>query len=1342
MSELLDRLAALSPAKRALLESAAGGDAAGGVPPAPDGPAPLSFEQRRLWHQLQLAPDLPVYTIPCSLRLRGRLHHGALEDALRELVARHEPLRTAYRETDSEQVQVVGDGSGFALEAGALAAGTSAEAAATAFIREPFALGCGIALRARLLRLGDDDHRLLLALHHLSGDGWSLAVLLRELGELYAARLAGRRAMLPALPIRFRDWAALQRRRGEGSWAADLAYWRERVAGAPHVLEVPPDRPRPPLQSWRGAKHGFSVDAPLAEALRALARSEGTTLYAVLAAAFALTLGRYAREDDFLLGTALANRPLPQLEEVAGFFANTLPLRMRLGGDPTVRELLRRTHAVAAGAHAHGGLPFDRIVSLAGVRRDPGRPPLVQAVLVHNRTLGLSLALPGVAAEVELVDSGTSPFDLTLLVDDRGDVLAAELQHADLYEPATIGWMARHLAAVLAAFAADPDRAVSRVRLATADEVRAVAEWNRTAHPLPGDGLCIHQLFERHAAAAPERTAVVHAGGSLTYGELDRRAGRIAGALRRLGAGPEQRVAVCMERTPAVLAAVLGVLKAGAAYVPLDASHPPARQQAVLRGSGARLVVADAAGRATLPPLAEGVRLVDPAALEDGDAASALPATVWPGNLAYVIFTSGSTGGPKGVEVEHRCAVSMLHHCAAELLDRGGGPMLAATSLTFDFSVVEVFGALCSGRTVVLVDDALSPVPPGCEVGSACLVPTAAAELLRGGALPAGIGTVVVGGEAVPPALVDALFAAPPVQRVVTVYGPTEICAYCTSAELTPGLERIPIGAPIADYRVYVLDEGLAHAGIAVPGEIWVGGAGVARGYAGRPALTAARFRPDPYGPPGARMYRTLDLGRWRDNGQLEFLGRADAQVKVRGFRIELAEVEQALAAHPAVAEAAAGAHEDGAGGRLLCAWLVAREGMDPVVPAELRAHLRATLPDYMVPTAFAWTAALPRTATGKLDRRALPRPDADAGTLAVRHVGPRSALEERLARIWSEVLGVERVGVHDDFFDLGGESILATRLMARVRTELGARVPVAELLRGPTVEQLARAVAGQPREARLPLVPLQPQGQGPPLFLGHPGGGHVVCYRTLAGLLAPEHPVYGLQAQGIDDGRGPLGSVEEMAAYYLRGVRALQPAGPYHLGGWSFGGILGWEMAQQLAAAGEEVALLALLDTGMPRPAEQAGDALDHARVLQRIVADLVGWAAAALVKVEKIRGLSPREQALAAIRQVASPRTLPESRLDEVLALTAVRLANLRALVGYRARPYPGHATYFRTAGSERMHPPEPGHAFWRPLALGGMTVHRLTGSHGTILHQPHVAALAGHLAASLAAPQSARA
>jgi amino acid adenylation domain-containing protein len=1305
MTELSERLATLSPAKRALLEKLRAGPP---IPRAPDGPAPLSAEQRRLWYVMQLAPGYPVYTIPMGFRLRGPLDADALFDALRELVARHEMLRVAFTEHDGEPVQEVHDGAAFAPRLIDIPADqwapSEARYQADEFARSTFDLAAGETFRATLLRLADDEHHLLLGVHHLAADGWSAGVLLRELGALYAARTAGESIDLPRPPVRYRDWAAFQQRPREGA-DADEAFWREVLRGAPHVIDLPLDHPRPPLQSWDGAKHPFAITPELTRALEAAARAEGTTLYVVVAAAYALLLSRYAGEEDFLLGTLLANRPRPELAAVAGFFANTVPLRMRMEGDPTLREHLRRVHGVVADAQRHGTLPFDRIVELAEVRRDFSRPPLVQAVLTFADGPADSLAIPCVEVERMELDSRTAIFDLTLQVERHGDALAAALQVPEaLFDETASSRMARHLQSVLHALAADRDRPLSRVALADEEEARTVAQWGDGGPAVVEDGT-IPALFQAQVRATPDAVALIHLRDEVTYDALNRRANRIAHGLVAGGIARGDCVGVCMARTPALIATLLGVMKAGAAYVPMDPAHP----------TPPRLVLADAASRAAIgqPPGVIITTVAEVMAEAEGDP----PMRAGPDDLAYVIFTSGSTGGPKGVAVEHRSAAAV---CAwmPTVLGEDRAAVLASTPVTFDVSVAELFGTLCRGGTLVLVENALAALPPGRVVHAAPMTPTAAAELLRENRLPPGLRTLLLGGEAVPPPLVSTLAEAG-VERVVNLWGPTEDTTYSTCAVLEPFTDRVGIGRPVAGGRVYVLDAAHWHAGIGAPGEVWTAGAGVARGYVGRPALTAERFVPDPHGPPGSRMYRTLDRGRWREDGVLEYLGRMDAQVKVRGHRIELEEVEQALARHPAVAHAAAGARGEG-GARRLVGWLVARPGMEPPAAPELRTWVRERLPEYMVPTAFAWMDALPRTGSGKLDRRALPDPD--AGADGGGFVPPAPGMEERIAAVWQDVLGIERIGAHDDFFDLGGQSILATRLVARLRVELGVDLPIGMLMQAPTVQSLARALAAGERAVRLPLVALQTFGDRPPLFLAHPAGGHVICYRGLAVNLAPDQPVYGLQPRGLEDGMEPIADLREMAAYYVEGIRRFRPRGPYRLGGWSFGGVVAWEMARQLRAAGEEVDLLALLDTSPLTEEAIEADPREAGEVMMQTIGGYAGWMAAERIDVDAARHLPPLEMARAMIRQVNDPRLLPEDRAELLVALTRVRSANLQAQATYDLRPYEGHLTYFRTEGSAAAVLQSSADVFWGSRA-GSVTIVPVTGDHGTILHEPHI-------------------
>jgi amino acid adenylation domain-containing protein len=1322
MSDVQDRIAGLSPAKRALLQRLrmAGGRAADGIPRRTASAAPLSWEQRRLWFMHRLAPEGAAYTIPVALRLSGALGPAALQTAMLRLVERHQALRLAFREVDGEPVQEPGAADGVRFDVEEVRA-EDADARLADFFARGFDLTREPPFRALLMRIADGEHVLAMALHHVASDGASTPVLLRELSTLYTAQVQGRDADLADPPLQLPDFAAWQRAREIDPAAVE--WWRQTLAGAPHVLEVPPDHPRPAAQSFAGSRATFALGADASARVRALAAGEQASVFSVLLAALAVVLHRATGEDDLLIGTAVANRQAPGAEAAVGFFAGTLPLRMRIDGESTVRELIARARRTAAEAQDHAGVPFDRIVEAAGVHRDPGRPPLVQVIVSLDPAEEDVLALPRISARRMAVDTGASPFDLTVsLLEGRGGIRGEILYRTDLYAPETIQRLAERFTAALERFADDPGTRIIDLPLVPPDERRMLAAWARGAEAR-ADG-CVHRLVEAQARATPDALAVAWADQEVSYAELNRRANRIAHHLMARGIGPEARVGVLMGRTPALAATLLGVMKAGAAYVPLDPRNPAARLAAMAGASGATAVLVDRAharllADAGIPEIAiESIPAV-PGTTHDPAAA------VHPQNLAYVVFTSGSTGGPKGVEVSHASVFALMHELRALLSPAERASMLGCSSAGFDASVMEMFGTLSWGGTVVMVDDPLTNPPPGHPARAAFLVPSVAAERLAGDALPHGLRTLIIGGEALSPALAREIQGRHPALRIVHIYGPTEATVYCTYQEMRHGAERIGIGGPVAGGRAYVLDGRMRPCGIGEPGELWLAGSVLARGYAGRPGLTADRFRPDPYGPAGSRMYRSGDRARFASGGALEYRGRADAQVKVRGVRIEPGEVEAALRAHPRVREAAVGVQGSGERASLV-GWLVAEDADHPPSSTDLRAFLRERLPEAMVPSAFVAVDALPRTPSGKLDRRALPAPPAVDASDAGEHVEPRTLLEETIAAAWREVLGVARVGVHDDFFALGGNSLVALRLLARIRKTASAEVPVAALLQGPTVAQMARVVADRRSGVRLPVVALQPEGTARPLFLVHAGGGHVACYAPLAPLLAPDQPLYAFQARGLDDGLPPLQGAEAMAAHYVEGLRHAQPRGPYRLGGWSYGGIAAFEMARQLHAAGEEVELLAMLDTGRPESREDGRMALDHAAVLRRILTDLFGWGATGAVTIEALRPLPAEEQLALAARRLGE-QLLPEERIPEIAALTRVRMANHNALVDWVPRPYAGRITYFQTRGSASLSSAQETIRFWGRLAEGGFGVHEVAGNHGTLLQPPHVRTVA---------------
>jgi amino acid adenylation domain-containing protein len=1104
---------------------------------------PLSFAQERLWFLDQLDPGKATYTIPAALRLRGRLDVAALAASLAEVIRRHAVLRTIYAAEDGRPVQRVlrarrgtrgapatPGKRGYPDEPGAAAAvplplvdlaGGGPHAAEVtrwvlAVVERPFDLARGPVLRALLLRLAPDEHVAVLAMHHIASDGWSMGILVRELAAIYAAARQGRPSPLPEPAIQYADFAVWQRGwlAGERS-RTEIAYWRERLAGLP-ALELPADRPRPPVQTYRGASRRLAVAPRTAAAVASLSRQLGATLFMTTLSAFVALLSRYTGQEDVAVGTPYAGRDRRELEGLIGFFVNTLVMRVDASGGPSFAALTARVRHAAVGAFAHHQVPFEKIVEELQPERDLSRPPLFQLMFVLQNARQEALSLPDLELAPAPFPATTAKFDLTLALAEEDGALAGSVEYnRDLFEAPTIERFARHFTGLLAAVSADPARPLPDVPLLSAAERwQLLGEWNDRWRSWPAAGAAepaagVHQLFELQAAARPAAPAVTQGGEGLTYAELEAAANRLARRLRALGVGRETRVGLLVERAPEMVVALLAVLKAGGAYVPLDPAHPAERLAMVAADSGLALLLTqqrvwDGLGAALAAGGAWRVVVLDSPGERRavaGQAAAPLDLPVEPESLAYVIYTSGSTGRPKGVQLPHRALVNFLHAMAERPGLTPAGVVAAVTTLAFDIAGLEIYLPLAVGARVEVVrreeaaDGALLAARlAACGATLLQATPVTWRLLLEAGweGLP-GL-TALCGGEALPSELASRLLALG--LELWNLYGPTETAVWSAARRVlatgAPG--AVPLGGPIASTTFAVADAGLRPVPLGAAGELLIGGAGVARGYLGRPELTAERFLPDPWSTrPGARLYRTGDLVRWRPSADLEFLGRLDHQVKVRGFRIELAEIEAALLRQPAVAEAVVAARGDG-GDRRLIAYLVARSaGEDPglSLPAagELRAALGAILPDYMVPTVFLVLPRLPRTPTGKVDRQALPAPPASgAGRLAAAdHVAPRGPVEESLAAIWSEVLQVERVGAADNFFALGGHSLLATQVASRVRTAFGIELPLARLFAAPTVAALAREVeaarsdpAGQPDGARgASLPPITPAGRG-----------------------------------------------------------------------------------------------------------------------------------------------------------------------------------------------------------------------------------------------------------------------
>ncbi|HYH47265.1 MAG TPA: amino acid adenylation domain-containing protein, partial [Thermoanaerobaculia bacterium] len=1016
------------------------------------GPAPLSFAQERLWFLDQLEPGSAVYNIPGGLRLRGHLDPAALEAALHAIVRRHEALRTAFPSLDGQPVQVIFDDAELALPVLDLMALPAAareaqlSALARAEANRPFSLTQSLLLRALLVRLGKDpraqEHALLITLHHIVSDGWSLGVLVRELGvfyRFYRARLQGPEPPLPSLPtlpVQYADYAAWQRAwLQSGERERQLAFWRVHLTGLPEALDLPADLPRPAVQSHRGGQLPFELDASLAAAVRELAQREAATPFLVLLTGFAALLSRLSGQEDIAVGSPAAGRTHLETESLIGLFVNTLVLRCDLSGDPPFRQALSRVRGTVLAASAHQDLPFEKLVEALAPERDRSRSPLFQVMLAHQRSPLAGLELAGLEVEPLPAAGETAKFDLTLSLEEQDDSLAGSLEYSrDLFHRATARRLLEQFRRLLDAAVAHPELPVSELSLLSEAERQQIqVEWADPGRAgesretgesggvgetgAPGAsapaGSSLPELFEAQARRTPEAIAVLAAVKATSYRDLDAWAERLAGRLRAQGVGPEIPVGVCSDRSPRLIAALLGVLKAGGAYVPLDPSYPRERLARMLEDC--RVVLAPAELRDRLPET--GALVLDlPEDMEapEEPPTSRLSPAAAAENLAYVIYTSGSTGCPKGVAIEHRSAVALVRWAAAAFSPAELARVLAATSVCFDLSVFELFVPLSLGGTVVLVRDALALLedgpPADSEVTLINTVPSAIAEVVQAGRLPASVRTVNLAGEPLTGALARAVLAAG-AGRLLNLYGPSEDTTYSTVSEVAPTDTGEPtIGRTLPGTTALVLDRRQQPVPVGVPGELCLAGEGLARGYLGRPDLTAERFVPAPDGwsglPPGARIYRTGDLVRWLPDGRLAFLGRLDHQVKVRGFRIELGEVEAALCACPGVREAVAVVRQDPGDHLSADPRLVAYFTVDGPPPSadELRDLLAARLPGYMVPAAWVALASLPLSVHGKVNRRALPAPDLAAGGAAPR--APGTPTEEAVAAIWAEVLG------------------------------------------------------------------------------------------------------------------------------------------------------------------------------------------------------------------------------------------------------------------------------------------------------------------------------------------------
>jgi amino acid adenylation domain-containing protein len=1104
-SSLVRRIQALSPEKRAIFErlAATPGDAGHGPTPIDRrrlmSPAPLSFAQQRLWLLDQLMPDTSLFNLSGAIRIAEAFDERILERSVNELVRRHECLRTTFATVNGEPVQEILPELFVELRTVDLRSlpGAARDAEAESLLAEegeaPFDLESGPLLRTLLVRTGDADCVFHVVMHHIVSDAWSLDIFWSELSTIWEALEAGEPSPLPDLPIQYADFAVWERDRLAGPALAELvAYWKRRLAGLP-VIELPTDWPRPAVPSGRGAVRYVTVPAGVVSRLRALGRDESATLFMIMLAAFETLLARYTGEDDVVVGTFTANRDHAEIEGLIGFFVNALVLREDLSGRPTFRELLRQVRATAVEAYTHEEMPFARLIHELSPERDLSRNPLFQVAFQMLNTPGIREEdEPDAAGGILDLPRTTAVLDLMCTIREVGDRVEAELEYStDLFAEETIVALGEHFATLLAAAADDPDGRVHELPL-VADDVRrrVVDRWNRTATRY-ADADSLVSLLEAQVARTPDAIAVRCNGATATYAALNGRANGLARELRDLGIADEATVAVCVERSIDLVVALLAVFKAGGVYVPLDPRLPRDRVARIVDDAGPAAIVAQ---RPLLSRLPTTNRPVLDIAGFDHEREPNLGVPISPDALAYVIYTSGSTGRPKGVAVEHRQILNRLHWMWDAYPFDAGEVSCQKTAIGFVDSLWELLGPLLKGVPSVVVPDELVADArllvdelSGEAVTRIWLVPSFLRALLEafpnlGERVPE-LRFWVASGEPLTVDLAELFAERVPHGTLFNLYGTSEVWD-ATWYEPRGGgarLGRVPIGRPIANVTAYVLDSQGSPTPPGVPGELHVGGVGLARGYVNDPGLTAERFVPDPFGAaPGARLYRTGDLARFQSDGNIEFLGRKDDQVKLRGFRIELGEIEAALGRHPTVRHSAVVLRDDEPVEPRLVGYVV--RATDDATPedayaASLRRFLRRTLPEYMIPASFVTLFALPLTPTGKVDRRALPAPNAALALRSRRYAAPRTPAESELAGIWSQLLGVGQVGVHDSFFELGGHSLLGIRALARMKEAFGVEIPFRAIFETPTIAGLAARIgAAQARgdaEETSPIVRL-----------------------------------------------------------------------------------------------------------------------------------------------------------------------------------------------------------------------------------------------------------------------------
>jgi len=1282
----------------------------------------LSFEQERIWFLDRMDPGNPAYNRPCALKLTGKINTECLIASLQAIFERHDNLRACFPSEQGVPYQIIRPSG--PLDVRIVACAGDQQQQILTEIRRPFDLAEDVLARALLIRVAEEEMILLLTFHHIIFDGWSVAVLRRELANLYTAFLQGVPPALELLPIQYADYAARQRARLTGPALEEgLRYWRQHLCEPLPVLELPFAKNRPTMQTFAGDSVPVGLSGDLLTAIKRLCQQERLTPFMVFVTALQALLHRYTDQTDCILLSTASGRNQQHTEPLIGLFVNTLALRTNLAGTSTFRELLQQVKKTTLEAYNHQEIPFAKLVAELNPQRSINRQPFSQIMVnMHNMPHTEDMA-PGLRIEELAIDDGLAQFDIILKITERkGHFAGSIIYNTDLFDREAIARMAGHFTTLLAGAVAKPDTLLANLPLLTeAERQTLLFSWSGRTAEYPREKSLV-RLFEEQVDRNPDSIALLYKDRALSYPELNRQVNQLAHYLIGQGVGPGSRVGVCLARSPEVIISFLAILKAGGAYVPLDPAYPTERLSFMAEASDMTLLITRGADGQRIRAEKSNSIFLDSLEAELAGQRQENPALqTEPDQVAYIMFTSGSTGQPKAVPVTHRGVVRLVKNPDFDFLNPEQ-VFLQLSAVAFDFSTFEIYGALLNGARLAIIDADLPSLEQIGEtirrhqVTTLCAGPELLTLFVKERTKDLfSVQQVLSGGDVLPPSLVNSLQQAG--CRALNLYGPTENTVCTTMFEAPEGWPAdavVPIGRPIANDFVYILDQHEQPVPIGIPGELYAAGDGLATGYLNKPELTAEKFIPNPFPQaPGDRLYKTGDIVKWLPDGTIAFLGRRDNQVKVRGCRIELGEIETVLGTHPDVIQVQVGVHKTGNEGKTIVAYVVT-QGSRTCEPGQLRDYLRAKLPEYMLPAAFVFLAQMPLTPVGKIDKAALPAPQFLGQDNARQFAAPRTEQERAMAELWERILDRRPIGIQDGFFDLGGHSLLGMRLMADIEKTFGQRLPVSLLFTADTVEKLCRKLFAPKASFSSRLVPIQVKGANPPLFCVHAIDGEVISYRNLAMYLGDEQPIYGLvyDFQAVNPAEDL--SIEGLAARYIREIQAVNPHGPYYLTGHSLGGIIAYEMAQQLWQSGYAVNFLALIDTSNP----------------DRYKSGTTPVTVKFVHRVGKFFAKSAQDRKTYLINRLRKAWSLIGPERSVTLRKRNIKKELKKAHNQYSPEPYPGRLTLFRALDREKTALSLDRALGWEGLTAGGITVYESPSTHGEIINRRNI----GHLADNL--------